>query len=153
MSSAVSLRPLPEGSSRETRPKSEGDAAAVAGGDVECAGVAKGRADIARRLPVVDAVHGQAVGDEALCLCEQSAAGYFHRRSGCTAQRLPKLSGSKDGVAVEEQRPCGVGVGHALQRGGVPLSSRAAVHFSLLMSSSADWPELVVFSTRRRLSI
>ena len=60
----------------------------------------------------------EAVGDEALCLREQPAAGDFHRRSGRTAQCLPKLSGSKDGVAVEEQRPCGVGVGHALQRGG-----------------------------------
>ena len=77
---------------------------------VKCAGVAEGRADIARRLPVVDAVHSQAVGDEALCLREQPAARDFHCRSGYTAQCLPKLSGSKDGVAVEEQRPCGVGV-------------------------------------------
>ena len=99
-------------------PKVGGGDAAVAGGDVECARVAEGRADIARRLPVVDAVHSQAVGDEALCLREQPAARDFHRRSGCTAQCLPKLSGSEDGVAVEEQRPCGVGVGHALQRGG-----------------------------------
>lgn len=81
-------------------------------------GVAEGRTGIARRLSVVDAVHSQAVGDEALCLREQPAARDFHRRSGCTGQRLPELSGSKDGVAVEEQRPCGVGVGHALQRGG-----------------------------------
>ena len=100
MSSAVSLRPLPEGSSRETRPKVGGGDAAVAGGDVECAGVAEGRADIARRLPVVDAVHGQAVGDEALCLCEQPAAG---GTSTAEAAALPSACRSSVEAKMESQ--------------------------------------------------
>ena len=35
----------------------------------------------------------------------------------------------------------------------LPVESTAAEHFSLLMSSMADWSALLVFWTRRRLSM
>ena len=35
----------------------------------------------------------------------------------------------------------------------LPVASTAAEHFSLLMSSMADWSALLVFWTRRRLSM
>ena len=72
---------------------------------------------ISCRSPVVDAVHGQTLRDQARCGGEQPGVGHFGGIACNTGQCLPQLCGGKDGIAAEQQCPSGVRIRNALECG------------------------------------
>ena len=96
--------------------------------EVERPGIHRGGSHISGGIPVVHAVHSQAVRYQTVGGGIEPAV----RHLGCTprggGQCLPQLGGSKHAAAVEQQAPCGIGVGEGSQgggRGGVVRGGRA----------------------------